>query len=104
AMRFVVAAHKKVRRRVQMENLLLLLLRMGAVALLALAIARPFTGESSPLAGMTETRRDLVLIVDGSASMGWREGVETVFERATSRARDIVRELSGARGDRVLVV
>ncbi len=104
AMRFVVAAHRKVRRRVQMENLLLLLLRMGAVALLALAIARPFTGESSPLAGMTETRRDLVLIVDGSASMGWREGVETVFERATSRARDIVRELSGARGDRVLVV
>ncbi len=104
AMRFVVAAHKRTRRRVQMENFLLLLLRMGAVALLAFAIARPFTGEHSPLSGMTESRRDLVLIVDGSASMGAREGVETVFERAIARARESLRDLSGARGDRVLPV
>lgn len=104
AMRFVIEAHKKTRRRVRMENWLLLLLRMGAVALLALAIARPFTGERSPLAGITETRRDLVVIVDGSASTGWREGVETVFERAVGRARELLRGLSGPRGDRALVV
>ncbi len=35
AMRFVLAAYKKTRRRVQLENLLLLLLRMGAIALSA---------------------------------------------------------------------
>lgn len=80
AMRFVQEAYKRTRRRVRMENWLLLLLRTGAIALLALAIARPFTGENSPLSGITETRRDLVVIVDGSASTGWREGVETVFE------------------------
>ena len=42
AMRFVMAAYRRTHRRARMENILLLLLRMGAVALLALAIARPF--------------------------------------------------------------
>lgn len=101
AMRFVQAAWKKTRRRVELENLLLLLLRMAAVALLALAIARPFSGAKNPLAGLTESRRDLVLLVDASASMGWREGVETSFERALGRARELVHGLDTGRGDRV---
>jgi hypothetical protein len=104
AMRFVLAAYRKTRRRVQMENLLLLLLRMAAIALLALAVARPFTGVKSPLAGLTESRRDVVLVVDGSASTGYRESVETVFEREVTRAREIVRGLDGARGDRVRLI
>src|SRR5690349_10601283 len=56
AMRFVLAAYRKTRRRVELENLLLLLLRMGAVALLALALARPFTGRDSPLASLTDRK------------------------------------------------
>jgi len=101
AMRFVLAAYRKTRRRVQLENLLLLLLRIAAVAFLALAIARPFTGTKSPLAGLTESRRDVVLVIDGSASTGYRENVETGFEREVSRAREVVRSLEGARGPRV---
>jgi len=104
AMRFVLAAYKKTRRRVELENLLLLLLRMGAVALLAMALARPFTGRDSPLAGLTETRRELVLVLDASASTGQRDGVETVFERARERARSLARELSGAHGDRLALI
>lgn len=104
AMRFVLAAYRRTRRRVELENLLLLFLRMAAIALLALAVARPFTGAASPLAGLTESRRDLVLVVDGSASTGYREGVETVYEREISRAREIVRELDGGRGDRVRLI
>src|SRR5215210_4461839 len=104
AMRFVLAAYRKTRRRVQLENLLLLLLRTAAVAFLALAVARPFTGADSPLAALTEGRRDLVLIVDGSASMGWRDGVDSVFDRAVKRARDVVHKLQGGRGDRVRLV
>jgi hypothetical protein len=104
AMRFVLAAYKKTRRRVQLENLLLLALRMAAVALLALAIARPYTGSKSPLAGLTESRRDVVLVIDGSASTGFRENVETGFEREVSRAREIVRGLESARGDRARLI
>lgn len=104
AMRFVLAAHRKTRRRVQLENLLLLFLRTAAIALIALAVTRPFTGEASLLSKFTEGRRDVVLIVDGSASMGLREGVESVFEHAVKRAREIVRKLSGSRGDRVRLI
>lgn len=104
AMQFVLAAHKKTRRRVQLENLLLLLLRMAAVALLALAISRPFVGGSSPLATLTETRRDVVLILDGSASTGWTDQTESLFERIRGRALGIVDELDGAAGDRVHVI
>jgi hypothetical protein len=104
AMRFVLAAYRRTRRRVQLENLLLLLLRMAVVALLAFAIARPFAGEKSPLSRLTESRRDLALVLDGSASTGYREGVDTVFEREIARAREILRGLDGARGDRVRLI
>lgn len=104
AMRFVLAAYKRTRRRVQLENLLLLLLRVAAIALLACAISRPFAGDSSPLARLTESRRDLALVIDGSASTGYREGVETVFEREIARAREILRDLDSAHGDRVRLV
>ena len=65
AMRFVLAAQRRTRRRVQLENLLLLFLRMAGIALLALAVARPFTGAKSPLAALTESRRDVVVVIDG---------------------------------------
>jgi hypothetical protein len=104
AMRFVLAAYKRTRRRAQLENLLLLLMRMAAVALLALAVARPFAGQNSPLAGITESRRDLVLVIDGSASMGYREELEDVFEKTVARAREILLEMDGGRGDRTRLV
>jgi hypothetical protein len=104
AMQFVLAAYRKTRRRARMENLLLLLLRMAAVALLALCVSRPFIGARSPLSGLTESRRDLVLAIDGSASTGYRGEVSTVFERSVERAREVLLSLDGARGDRVRLV
>jgi hypothetical protein len=101
AMRFVQAAWKRTRRRSRLEDLLLLLLRMAAVALLALAVARPFAGRSSPLAGLTDSRRDLVLALDGSASTGWRGSAQSVFEQILERARAHLNDLDGGRGDRV---
>jgi hypothetical protein len=100
AMRFVIAAHKRTRRRVQLENWLLLLLRMAAVAALAFAVARPFIGKESPLAALTEKRRDVVLAIDGSASTGYRD-VRSVHEALLERAREILAGLDGTRGDRV---
>lgn len=104
AMRFVLAAYRKTRRRVQLENLLLLLARMLAVAALAFAIARPFASGDSPLAGLREERRDLVLVLDGSASMGLRGEVKTVHEEMIERAAALIEDLDGPRGDRVRVV
>lgn len=105
AVSFVLAAYKKTRRRVEFENWLLLLLRMAAVALFALAIARPYTASDSPLSGLTESRRDVVMILDGSASTGYRADVESVFERIVGRARQILDDdLETSRGDRVRLI
>ena len=100
-MSFVLAAYKRTRRRVQLENLLLLLLRMAALALLAFCVARPFASGDSPLARLTEDRRDVLLVLDASASTGYREDVETVFERIVARAQAIASSMDGARGDRL---
>ncbi|MCA9002729.1 MAG: BatA domain-containing protein, partial [Planctomycetes bacterium] len=97
AMRFVEAAFKRTRRRMRMENLLLLLLRMAAVAALALAIARPFAGRGA-LGSLTEASRDLVLLLDGSASTGYRADIETTFDRIVRRAEAIVDRLDEGRG------
>ena len=104
AMRFVLAAYRRTRRRARLENLLLLLLRMAAVALLALCVARPFLGARSPLSGLTESRRDLVIALDASASTGYRQDVETVFERIVGRAREVLLTMDSGRGDRVRLV
>jgi hypothetical protein len=104
AMRFVLAAYRRTRRRARLEDLLLLLLRTAGVALLALCVARPFLGARSPLAGLTERRRDLVLALDASASTGYRQDVETVFERISARARELLLELDSSRGDRARLV
>lgn len=104
AMRFVLAAYRRTRRRVQLEDWLLLALRALAVAALALAVARPFTSAGGPLAGLTETRRDLALVLDASASTGYRGEVDTVFEREVERARELIAALDGSRGDRAHLV
>jgi len=100
-MQFVMAAYKKTRRRSQFENLLLLLLRMTVIALLALALSRPFTSSDNPLAKLTEERRNLIVVLDTSASTGYRKDIETVFERMVDRAREMVSKLESDRGDRV---
>jgi len=104
AMRFVLAAYKKTRRRANLENLILLLLRMAAVALFALAIARPFLGDRSPLAQLAQTRRDVVLVLDTSASTGYRTGVRSVHEDIVERAKALLLELDSARDDRVRLI
>src|SRR5690349_11266836 len=103
-MRFVEAAYRRTRRRARLENFLLLLLRMAAIALLALAIARPYVGARSKLAGMTESRRDVALIIDASYSTALRDGVRTGFEREIARARELLATLNGPRGDRARLV
>src|SRR5947209_12295739 len=59
------------RRRLLIEELLLMLLRMGLIAVLVLALADPYS-DSSPLSAGQRTNRDVVLVLDGSASMSFK--------------------------------
>jgi len=86
-------------RRQRLHHWPLFLLRCLAVALLAIAFARPFLRDRDPLAAPASvTGRELVVLVDRSASMayGGRWG------RAQAAARDAVRALSS--GDRATIV
>ena len=81
--------YQSVRRR-RIRHWFLLLLRAAAIALIVLAFARPFTqpSASTPSAGASGAR-DVVIVLDQSASMGYGDH----FEKAKDAARKIVRGL-----------
>ena len=80
-------------RQVRIEDILILILRCLAVALLALAMARPTLRTSG--GGLLGSQPDVgvVIALDGSYSMGHRPGVSTRFDLARARVRDILKTL-----------
>jgi len=100
AMSFLLRAYKRTRRRLRLEHFLLLLVRCLIIALLAAAMARPFVPSDSLFSGLSEKSRNVIVVLDRSYSMGYRDGPgETAFERAISRIKRLVRTLDSGRGD-----
>src|SRR5215831_15620135 len=58
------------RRRLMIEELLLMAIRMGLLAVLVLALASPYRDVKGAGAFGSRTNRDVVLLFDGSYSMG----------------------------------
>ena len=93
-MDFLLEADKKNRRRVRLENLLLLLLRCLIVLLIGLLLARPFK-PLGVMAGLLETEGyERIVLLDNSLSMGVREGSRTSLDNAKASLVDFVRSLS----------
>lgn len=100
AMQFL-AVSPRVKRRLVWEHLLLLLVRMGIVAGLVAALASPAV-VSSWLAQQTSADpRDVVLILDGSASMAYKPP-QPAADAARRWATDFLGTLGV--GDRVAVI
>ena len=79
-------------RRVRIEQLILLALRMLACCLLALALARPFY-QSASVAGdvdLVVPPRLWVVVLDCSYSMGYQQASETRFAAAKARAAELI--------------
>src|SRR5260370_14991392 len=89
------------RRRLLIEELLLMLLRMGLIAVLVLALAGPFS-DHSPFNSGQRTNRDVVLIFDGSASMTFKGSGKSAQEQAKEWATTFVNGL--APGDSVAIL
>jgi len=94
------------RRRINLADLVLMLARMVMLGLVALALSRPFwtpsaAGPASVGAG-SGARRDVVLILDGSASMGRRTGDTTPRDRAVAWAKSYVAAIQP--GDSVAIL
>src|SRR5581483_10246283 len=93
AMQFLQVS-EATRRRIMVEELLLMLLRMGLIAVLVLALATPFI-DSAALARMAGGGdRDVVLIFDGSYSMGFNDKGKSAHDAAKEWAAAFVRDLS----------
>src|SRR5260370_15234018 len=92
------------RRRLLMEEMILMVLRMGLIAILVLGLAAPFV-VNSLLAKIMHDRpsRDVVLIFDGSASMAYASGEKTPHESAKEWAQSLLQELSSNDGVAVLL-
>jgi|GEM_PF-3433992 len=114
AMEFLLAAYKKTRKRMQFEHLLLLLLRILAMACLAFAFfpagvnaAARWTLDTLgiSIAGATTTGKaqHLILVIDDTASMGYQTVRATHYDRALQVSRELVSGLQEGR-DRVTIL
>lgn len=89
---FLTAAHRENARRFQLRQLLILFLRMLIVALIALALARPFLTLGLPIASV-RAKTDLVIVLDNSYSMAYQDIDGIRFEKAKILATDILNTL-----------
>ena len=96
----VIAARTS--RSARLENLLLLLLRCALFALLALATARPAVSKKALRALGGSVQRTVVLVIDDSMSMGYREGDRTRLDLAREQASGVLDSLKP--GDEVAVI
>lgn len=105
AMHWLMAAFKKSARRLQIEDLILLIVRVLILVLLALALARPFLQEGGGLfGGASHVHR--VVLLDTSFSMGYGGAGHAPFDAAKEAARKLVAPLSGtiSSGDCVTLI
>jgi len=92
AMRFLQASVQKHRKRMNIEDILLLLLRCLILILLALALARPvFRGAGAAVAG--KGAETAVIAIDNSYSMGQSDGGATRFDQAREAAEQVIDSL-----------
>lgn len=105
AMSFLLAAYKRTRKKLRFENFLLLLVRCLIIILLALAMAKPFVSSESAVAALSSIRRDAVIVLDNSFSMGYLLNPDvTCFDRARQKITHLLSRLDAARGDTATMI
>jgi len=101
AMRFLIEAFKKHRRRLQLEQLLLLAVRCLVLALLGFALARPIL-QGTAIIEQGGSRTVTLIIDNGLASGALGENQQPALARHVEAAVNIVRSLGP--GDAVSVI
>lgn len=87
---FLSPTPPRLTRRSRLDQILLLLMRLGVLALLALAFTRPFLRESALLSVSDLPRRRIAILVDGSASL--RRG--DLWQQAIAKVEDELKQVS----------
>ena len=90
---FIRDIAKRETRRVRVRNILLMILRMAAIAAFVIAMARPaLVGPLTRGKGSTSA----VVVLDNSASMGWIKDGRSIFNNAGDISRRIFEGLANA--------
>ena len=98
AMDFLLQADRQNRRRVRLEDLLLLLLRCLIMLLIALLVARLlFDPTGLGALGRALGRTEHIVVLDDSPSMTARAGGQAVFESATEEIARFLRTVAETR-------
>ena len=100
AMRFLMAAIRKNRRRIRIEQWLLLAVRTLLVVLVVSAMAKPFLESFGAVIAGRRTQR--VIVLDASLSMGYTSAESSRFDQAKALASQLVKD--SRRGDAISVI
>src|ERR1700730_8074487 len=93
-MHYLKLSMQRNRRRICLEQLRLLLMRMAALALLFFLLARPVLHASGLGAWLRgRSRESQIVVIDDSLSMGYLDEGRTAFDRARKLAVEILRVL-----------
>ncbi len=84
---------KKTRRRLKLEELLLLLLRIGLITLIVLSVTRPWLPGGWLTGYYSAGSRTVVIVIDGSNSMSRTDGANSMHQHAMRRAAEFLRTL-----------
>ena len=98
---FLILAQKQTARRIQLYNLLLLLLRMVIIALIALTLSRPLLKNHLFFVGH-RAKTSCAIILDNSYSMGYQDISGQRFELARNKATEILASLQS--GDQAALI
>ncbi len=104
AMDFLFEADKKNRRRVRLENLILLLLRCLAMALIGMLLARPFFPSQLTSVLFNTQQFERIVLLDDSLSMQVQTENRTAFDRAKESLISLARGLAENQTDDTLTV
>jgi len=105
AMEFLLAALKKTQRRLRLENLILLLLRILIMIALAFAISRPFL-RAAPIGLLEDSNTHHFIVIDTSYSMAYKKGPKTHLDLAREEADKLLDSLSSrfTENDKITVI
>jgi hypothetical protein len=94
AIEFILQARRETQRRLRLKKVLLFVARTAVLAAIALAVARPRAERpGSAAAAVAQGPRATAIVLDASASMGYRLGGQTLFARARADALEALASL-----------
>lgn len=94
AVRFLLLADRRTARKFRLAQWILLALRVLAIVLLTLGLARPYLTGGNVQAAALAPPQATVFLVDNSLSMLYRDGQETRLQRAKALASRLVQQMA----------